>query len=295
MDSPSAITAARLQSFFGAIPVVFWQRVESGFTQAERWVVQFADGSSRFVKIAGGGRTAAWLRAEYQVYSQLDAAFMPRLLGWNDEGRAPFLILEDLSKGYWPPPWQPGQVEAVLKTLSFVHATSLPLPPAAVRIADNGGAWDQVAKDPLPFLSVGACSRAWLDAALPTLLAASKEASLEGDDLVHLDIRSDNVCFIGTRTVFVDWNWTARGNGLLDVAFWAPSLHAEGGPAPEELLPDAPAWAALVSGFIAARAGITALRNAARVREVQLGQLRTALPWAVRALDLPPLDGRLAD
>ena len=83
--------------------------------------------------------------------------------------------------------------------------------------------------------------------------------------------------------------------GSLDLAFWAPSLHAEGGPPPESLLPDAPAWAAFVSGYIASRAGVTPLRDAARVKAVQLRQLRTALPWAVRALSLPPLDGRLSD
>jgi hypothetical protein len=78
---------------------------------------------------------------------------------------------------------------------------------------------------------------------------------------------------------------------LIDLAFWLPSLHAEGGPPPEASLPDAPEWAAMVSGFFAARAGLPLIPSAPQVREVQLFQLRTALPWAVRALGLPPLDG----
>ena len=42
-------------------------------------------------------------------------------------------------------------------------------------------------------------------------------------------------------------------DGEYDTAFWLPSLHSEGGPAPEEVLPDASHWAAAVSGFFAER------------------------------------------
>ena len=107
LDSPSVIVCARLQGLFGAARPVAWRRVERGFTAAERWVVRLSDGSSRFVKIAAGNRTAAWLRAEYRVYSQLDAAFLPQLLGWSDDARSPVLVLEDLSDAQWPPPWEP--------------------------------------------------------------------------------------------------------------------------------------------------------------------------------------------
>jgi len=269
---------------------VGWRRVEGGYTAAERWVVQLSDATSRFVKIAAGGRTAAWLRAEYRVYSQLDAAFLPQLYGWNDDGRLPILVLEDLSRAHWPPPWQPGQVESVLRALARVHATRLPLQKFDEEHTDVLGAWERVGKDPLPFLSAGLCSRAWLTQALPALSETARKAPIEGEELVHFDVRSDNICFAGARTVLVDWNWAARGNGLLDLAFWAPSLHAEGGPRPEEILPDSGVWAALVSGFFAERVGQTAVRNADAIRAVQLKQLRVALPWAARALGLPPLD-----
>jgi hypothetical protein len=295
MEMPSAIAVARFHSVVDG-SAVFWQKIAGGFTAAEHWRVTFADGSTCFVKIAVGRQTSAWLRAEYLVYSQLEADFMPRLIAWSDQGGPPILVLEDLSDGYWPPPWQDGQVDAVLHMLSHVRATRLPLPRIASDSSDEGsGAWEQVAKDPLPFLSVGVCSSDWLNESMPALLAASKAAPVEGEELVHMDVRSDNICFVHNRGVLVDWNWAARGNGLLDIAFWAPSLEAEGGPAPEELLPNAAAWAAFVSGYIAARAGVTPLRDAVRVREVNLKQLRTSLAWAVRALDLPPLDGRLTD
>jgi thiamine kinase-like enzyme len=53
--------------------------------------------------------------------------------------------------------------------------------------------------------------------------------------LLHFDVRSDNVCFAGDRAVLVDWNWAAIGNPVMDVAARLPSLHAEGGPPPEEI------------------------------------------------------------
>jgi aminoglycoside phosphotransferase (APT) family kinase protein len=126
---------------------------------------------------------------------------------------------------------------------------------------------------------------------LPSLLAASQECVLAGDCFLHFDVRSDNVCFEGDRTVLVDWNWAVIGNPVIDVAAWLPSLEAEGGPPPEEILPDAPEAASLVAGFFAARAGLPPPATAPRVREVQLAQLRSALPWAARALALVPPDG----
>ena len=92
----------------------------------------------------------------------------------------------------------------------------------------------------------------------------------------------------------MDWNQAVLAHPDYDVAFWLPSLHAEGGPAPEEILPDAGPLAAVISGFFAERAGKPPLPKAPRVRAVQRQQLATALPWAVRALGLPPLDGPAA-
>ena len=77
----------------------------------------------------------------------------------------------------------------------------------------------------------------------------------------------------------------------LDVAFWLPSLEFEGGPPPEDVAPPAGVFASLIAGFFASRAGLPDIPDAPFVRRVQREQLSTALPWAVRALGLPPLDG----
>jgi hypothetical protein len=76
--------------------------------------------------------------------------------------------------------------------------------------------------------------------------------------------------------------------GEFDLAFWLPSLHLEGGPKPENVTAITPGVVALVAGFFAAEAGLPQIPHAPGVRDIQLRQLRVALPWAARALDLEP-------
>ncbi|HEU4535954.1 MAG TPA: hypothetical protein VFS00_17640, partial [Polyangiaceae bacterium] len=269
-----------------------WSKVERGYTPAERWLVSFDDGSSAFAKVGTTPLTAGWLRDESRWYARLQGDFLPRVYGFSDDPERPALLLEDLSHARWPPPWLPGDPERVLATLERVASTR-PLPddlPPVESMRPEIWSWSDVARDPAPFLSLGLCSAAWLERALPTLLAAQAAAEFGGDDLLHFDVRSDNLCLLPDRVVLVDWNKPLRGNRDFDLAFFAPSLRLEGGPLPEEILPDAGPFAAVASGYFAARAGLPPIPDAPRVRWIQRRQLRIALPWATRALGLPPPD-----
>jgi hypothetical protein len=268
-----------------------WRAVGGGYTHNQRWVVEVTEGRTAFVKEAVDDLSAAWLRDEYRIYAAVEATFLPRFIGWIDDD-LPALVLEDLSHAHWPPPWSERNAASVVAALGEVAATPSPpgLGSAEDRRKDLAG-WTLVRDDPDPFLGLGLCSRAWLDAALPDLVAAEQACVLGGEALLHFDVRSDNVCFDGERTLLVDWNWAVRGNPVIELAAWLPSLQAEGGPPPEAILRDEPEAAALVSGFFAARAGLPPPPTAPRVREVQLAQLRTALPWAARELGLPPTEG----
>lgn len=216
---------------------------------------------------------------------------MPEMLGWEDDEETPILLLEDLSHAHWPPPWSNAQIRIMLDTLSEVWASHLPGLP---RLVDRPGlfmGWDEVSVDPEPFLSLELATEKWLEAALPVLLAIPAEKIVDGDALLHTDIRSDNLCFVGKRAILVDWNIVCLGNPDVDLGFFLPSLQAEGGPLPETILPHAGEIAGIVSGYFAAHAGLDIIPDAPRVRHIQQVQLNTALPWAVRALGLPPLDG----
>ncbi len=271
--------------------ILRFQPASGGYTTARRGVLTFEGGQTVFLKAATCEQTAQWLRAECAVYRHLgaqeDADFLPRVIAWDDDGVRPFLLLEDLSMAHWPPPWEPGLAERVQEMLSRLRR--MPLMPGMTSLEtyrDDLSGWRKVAEDPAPFLSLGVRSAAWLEAALPSLQAAEKGAVLTGSDFLHLDIRSDNLCFTDSRTILVDWNWACAGNGMVDLAAWLPSLHAEGGPPPEALLPDAPELAAALSGFWAAQAGLAG--RDPRMKALNLFQLQTALPWAARELGLAP-------
>jgi hypothetical protein len=274
----------------GAVPV------ESGYTTNERLLVDLEDGRRAFVKIAIDADSSAWLRTEHWMYAELEGSFMPRLLAWDDSAEFPLLAIEDLRDAHWPPPWSPEQIDAVLAALDELARTPPPDGLASLETAELAGrlltGWDEIAGDPEPFLSVGLVSRAWLDEALPQLQAATASAPVAGEQLLHLDVRSDNICIRGDRALLVDWNWACVGNALLDLAGWLPSLHLEGGPPPHEVSEEAGAFAPVLAGFWGARAGLPPPPTAASVvRELQRAQLAIALPWAARTLGLPPPDG----
>jgi len=268
---------------------VSWERVVSrGWSRAEHWTFVLADGTRAFAKVAAIAPHPDWLRQEAVVLQLVRGPFAPELLAFED-GRRPLLVLEDLSDGaHWPPPWRPGDVEAVLATLAELAAARAPALPS---FPDPWLNWTAVADDPEPFLSLDLASAGWLERALPELLAAEARASYAGESVVHGDVRSDNLCVRHGRAVLVDWNFAMRGNPALDIAAWLPSLALEGGPRPEELA-DAvvAAFAPPVAGFFAAHAGLPPPEGAPLVRGFQLAQLEVALPWACSVLELPPPD-----
>jgi hypothetical protein len=268
--------------------VVSLRRIESrGYAAAFHAIAELDDGRTVFVKAGVEEVTSAFLRDEIEVYRSVRAPFMPDLFGF-DEGDPPLLVLEDLSAEKWPPPWDDPAVEAVRGALTQMAAT--PVPEGLGTIEERRewlcGGWAKIERDPEPFLCLDVCSSGWLEASLPRLRGAAESAPIEGDALIHLDVRSDNICLTRRGAVLVDWNHACRANPDLDLACWLPSLRLEGGPPPEALLPGGGAFAALLAGFFGSRAGLPPPETAPDVRAIQLAQLRVALPWAARELGL---------
>jgi thiamine kinase-like enzyme len=285
--APSPAVAARAAALLGWTPTS-WRKVVGGYTPAARFIA--ARGAERaFVKIATTPLTADFLRREGFVYERLAGSFMPRFVGWQDDEISPILIIEDLSEARWPPPWDSASVEAVLGRIDMLHASSAPLRSLSDVHGHTKGGWASVAQDPAPFLSLGLASREWLLRALPPLLEAESACPRDGSSVCHFDLRSDNICLMRGEVRFVDWPAACLGNPQLDLGGWLPSLCFEGGPRPDDLLPDAPQVAAWVSGYFAGRAGLPVIPDAPFVRRVQREQLTTALPWVARALKLGEL------
>ncbi len=273
--------------------VVGARRAAGGYTRAERWVVALADGDSCFAKIGTDEHTRHAIANEARFYAGCNPDFTPSLLGFDHHPERPMLLLEDLSRALWPPPWNRVLIERVLITLDRVAATDPPthLPDLEQQRPFLSG-WRGVEADPIPFLRLELASPAWLERALPELAYASDRAVLSGSSLVHFDVRSDNLAFLPDRTVLVDWAQAAVGNPLLDIVGWLPSLTFEGGPLPDQILgPEATELAALVAGYFAFQAGLPPPPTAPTVRAIQLASLTAALPWAARLLGLPQPDG----
>jgi hypothetical protein len=290
---PDTADVERAHRALRARPVA-WRPVEAhGALSTRRFLVDLPDGSTAFLKIAALDYVAEWFRDERAAYDAFEgASFLPRLLGWDDDGVAPLLAIEDLSAARWPPPWGRASIDAVLAAVDEIHDTTprVPLPTAEER-QFGIDSWPDVLEDPAPFLSTGICSPDRLDEHLATLAAASAAARIDGTACLHFDVRSDNLCLRDGRAILVDWNNACIGNRLLDTSAWLPSLQVEGGPPPEEVLADdegLPEIAALLAGYFCSRAGLPVIPQAPHVRRLQREQAATSLPWAARLLGLPP-------
>jgi len=276
----------RIEGITGARPVRYEPR-GGGYSTADRFTVTLADGERVFVKSAEMENLAAWIRREAEVYAALQGhTFMPALVGFDDDGARPLLVTEDLSDAEWAPRWDDARVHAVVDATAELARAAPPPNTHDVREshADLWGRWQSVERDPAPFLSLGLRDERWLADALPQILDAVERAPIAGDDVCHLDLRSDNMCFRGDRLVLVDWNWTSLANTQADLAAWLPSLRTEGGPPPWEVLPGAGEIAAWIAGVWAAVAGTPPPPTAPNVRALQKAQLAVALDWLDREL-----------
>jgi hypothetical protein len=283
-DATTPDAVARAERVLG-LEAENWARIVSrGYSVNEHWTVGFVDGSRAFLKLASVDPSPQWVRDEHYVFECVSGPFMPRLLGFDD-GDHPLLILEDmLPDARWPPPWQPGDIEAVVAALSEI--ADAPRSGKLPRLVDADLAgWQAVAEDPAPFLELGIVDAAWLGHSLPALIEASDPVLLEGDSLLHCDVRSDNLCLRDGRAVLLDWNNACIGNAAFDIAAWLPSLALEGGPHPATFGVDE--HAVFIAGYFAARAGLPAPEGAPTVRGFQRAQLEVALPWTCAALGLP--------
>src|SRR5437764_164786 len=275
----------RLAALVGAQPVE-WAPRAGGYSTAERYTVVLAGGRRVFVKTADAQHMAAWLRRELEVYASLRGSFIPELIGFDDDGTRPLLVIEDLGHADWAARWTAERVALVRAALDELHGCPPPPNTRPVRetYRDWFVRWHTVAADPEPFLSLGLRSRAWLDERLPAIIEAAGAAPLDGDAVIHLDVRSDNLCTLEDRAVLVDWNWVSLAAPELDLAGWACSLALEGGPPPCQLLPDSPRFADVTTAIFCATADLSPPVTTPQVREFQARQLAVALDWLDREL-----------
>ncbi|TDW96372.1 phosphotransferase family enzyme [Dinghuibacter silviterrae] len=224
-----------------------WTVPDCGLSAALRYSVQFEDNSRVFVKAATDDDTEEWLRTEHFVLSSLRESFIPHVIGWVDT--PPVLISQDLSHAYWPAShggttWRAGDMELLLDGLKVL--SSVPAPPGLQELQNRKTSiWSRIAGDPEALLRLKICPESWLEQSIDALIKAEVSLDVTGEQLVHGDVRSDNICFLDGQIVFVDWSHASRGYGRHDLATLLPTLHLEGGPAPYLVMPDGGGEAAM--------------------------------------------------
>ena len=239
-----------------------------GYSPALRALARLADGRSVFAKMAVDRATASWLRSEHRVYEVLDGSFSPGMHGFLD-GEYPLLVLDDLSAARWPPPFENGDVGRVLATLNSVSTAARPASlPHARNLVAWGELWRRSDENAAALIELGMFTMRWWREAYPVLSAAADPRLLEGDALLHCDVRSDNLCFAADeRTMPVDWNWASCGAAELDTAFRLPSLRLDGDPRPAAIADIDPGYVSLVAGYFAQSAVLPEIPEARCLRD----------------------------
>lgn len=259
---------------------------QGGYTRSLSWRVETADGPA-FVKQAEDEGSLHMLRREALVYEHVRGHFLPGFRGFADNGTRALLAIELLPDAHWPPPY-PEDVAPLFHTLEELAAVGAPAELPSWK--HRPSRWERIAADVSPLLGLGLCSEAWLEQALPTLIAAERDVVDVGDDLVHNDVYSGNVAFVGDRAVLVDWGAAVKGSRWVDVAFAVLSVRVEGGELPRVDLPNEGAHAASLAGHFALEAPMPPpewTSPDSTLREDMVGDLAHALRWAAEALELP--------
>ncbi len=236
---------AAIEQVCGA-PVIEARDKPGGFSPGMAARVRCADGTEWFVKAASAEvnpHTPRLHRQEANVLAGLDPLIaagrlpVPRLHGTAESGPWFALVVEDVAGRQPALPWRDGELGAVLAALDRMTATLTPAPVTVPAISEYLGT---------DFTGWRALSRTpgddridpWSRARLPELAAleATWAAHAAGETLLHADLRADNLLLARDGVMIVDWPHACRGDAVVDLVFFAPSVAMQGGPEPAALL-----------------------------------------------------------
>jgi aminoglycoside phosphotransferase (APT) family kinase protein len=273
-----------------------------GFSPGLAARLQTRDGRRVFVKAVGpepNPDSSAMHRREAEVVRALPSeAPVPRLLWSHDEGEEGWVVLvfEDVDGRSPAEPWRAEDLDRSLDALVALARllTPSPLPRTIVGSPEfwpivSGGHWRKLVEERPARLD--GWSLRHLDGLAE--LEAGAPAAAEGDALLHLDLRADNLLLTPDRVVVVDWPHARVGAPWVDLLFFAPSVAMQGGPPPEELLsrypparhadPDAiTAVVCAIAGFFVGEGLQPPPPGLPTLRAFQIAQGEVAREWLAR-------------
>ena len=224
---------------------------QGGFSPGPAAVLTCADGRRAFVKAVGtplNAEAVVILRAEGRVTAALPGTLpVPRLLrqvDWSaDDGADWVALLFDVQDGVPPVlPWTTDRARTAMESVDRFSRAATPCPVPALRslqeaVAGPMSGWAELTGaddlDPWELARLD-----WLAGAEERLAA---RGGLDGDTLVHLDLRADNLLIApGGELVLVDWPWACRGADWADGVLFALDPAVHGGVDPEQLVAASP-------------------------------------------------------
>ena len=290
-DLPERVRAA-LTAKLGA-DVVSEVSQPGGFSPGLAARLRLSDGRSVFVKAVGLQRNPdapGMHRREIEVLRALPPDLpVPALLDSYDDGDWVALIIEDVAGSSPAMPWRTDEFAEVLTALGTLSARLTPSPiqlaPVQQAHPELFGNWRTVADEQTGKLPDWAVDH--LD--LLVELEANAVEAVQGDTLLHLDLRADNILRTETCVVFVDWPHACLGASWFDLVGLLPSVGMQGGPDPETVWqqtigstadPDrVNAALAAVAGFFLVGSTKPAPPNLPTVRTFQRLQGDVTLSW----------------
>jgi aminoglycoside phosphotransferase (APT) family kinase protein len=282
-----------------AAPIISATSQQGGFSPGIAARVRTGDGRRFFVKAVGpelNPDSPGIYRQEARIVAALPPGLpVPQLLWLYDEGEDGWVALafEDLAGQSPVLPWQRAELDRVLETLVALSSALTPSPIATVtardRFAADIGGWRRLQAAPPDWLD------AWSARHLSALAALEAEAAeaVQGQTLLHFDVRADNLLLTPRKVFVVDWPHACIGAAWVDLVAFAPSVAMQGGPEPEERLMCHPAARradpGAITAALAAIAGYFTLRAKAppppgipTVRAFQAAQGIEARRWLAR-------------
>jgi hypothetical protein len=320
-DKPAwSVVPARLK---GAVaralgsPVVRAQRTYGGYSPSATYLLTLADGKRAFFKgtypLPEGSGVRWALDREAAVYRRLGRIIMPWAPEYLGSVRADrwHAVLLELVGGTPALPWTRPKAMRAIRSYAAFHASTLggaaPRWLSHTQHREFAVFWRRIAKDEAAFDRLAALAGTrrgeameWLRACIGTLSRGERALRQAGEPyaLLHFDTRSDNIRLDGDLLRIFDWPFASVGPAEFDVAAFAQSIEAEGGPDCEASI----GWyesvlplrrevlvgsVAGIAGYFADRGPRSAVPGLPRLRSFQRRQLKASLGWAARLLDLP--------
>jgi hypothetical protein len=217
-------------------PVVRTEPAHGGYSPGVTESLFTATGRAGFIKAGHPSLnpdSPTFLRAEGRALAAMPGALpIAALIDELDQGDDGWvaLLLEHVPGVQAPLPWTAPAVEAALTSLADLAAALTPAPVGewqSARVALRGmfRLW--------PRLADCADLDPWLLNRLPQLADAAARAldAAEGDTLVHLDLRADNLMRRSDGClVVVDWAWAVVGVAWIDPVLLAIEFISSGEP-----------------------------------------------------------------